>query len=83
MALMKGVGNQLAAMGLARELDPAAGMGYAQPPAPRKRGRMELQRLVASIIEDPQGEELVTELEEPALGMQDWCASLSASCAPH
>ena len=46
LALMRGVGNKLASMGQARELDPIDKWGNERAPRQRKRAKTDLERLV-------------------------------------
>ena len=52
LALMRGVGNQLASMGQVRELDPIDKWGNERAPRQRKRTKTDLERLVRDILDE-------------------------------
>ena len=56
LALMRGVGNQLASMGQARELDPIDKWGNERAPRQRKRAKSDLERLVRDILDEGSAE---------------------------
>ena len=86
LALMRGVGNQLASMGLTRELDPMDAFGNVRQPVGRKRDRTALEKMVASILQDHPGEDALTDQQAvaachrtpilPSHGMDDWVGQL-------
>lgn len=89
MALMKGIGNQLAAMGLSTEMDPVDALGNERKQATKKRDRSALQKLVTEILADREvghtegltGSMIVDPAEVvvlPSNGMDDWVADRAA-----